>query len=190
MAWVAAWLDFNLFFLNSIFSSPNDSSFIWGHSSIGFSKKEGPFNQRTLEVNTFTVVPLLTRSAGFLFVGTCFPVIGFVIDWISVTLLAKSDLNFQSLHWIHQSTFILSPQNASTSILSWNANLNLNTALNSSNLGMHFAWLQAFLKLENLILFLILSISGVTGPKPVQVRFLDFWAHALVWIEKKLFWSS
>ena len=30
------------------------------------------------------------------------------------------------------------------------------------------------------------SASGVTGSKPGQVRFQDFWAQTLAWTEKKL----
>ena len=39
-------------------------------------------------------------------------------------------------------------------------------------------------KMLKSLIVMIVSIYGVTGSKPGQVRFKDFWAHTLAWIEK------
>ena len=135
-------LDCNLSFLSSSLSSATGSSFIYGQSFIGFCKNEGLFNYKSLEVKTSTVVPLQTRYAGFIFFETYFHMIEFVTDWISKALLATNGFSFPLLPWIHQSTFILSFQNVTTSLPNWNAltnllaNLNPRTALNSFDLGI------------------------------------------------------
>ena len=100
--------DCNLSFLSSILSSATSASFICGHSFIGFCKNEGPFNHKSLEARASRVVPLLNRSAGFIFVGTCFHIIGCnwlnFVDSISYNWFESSTASSNSPKYIHTIT--------------------------------------------------------------------------------------
>ena len=84
------------------------TSWFTGHSDSSCPKKSGPFFHFSLSINSYNSSSIVSKSAGFLLVGTYRHCLGSVTVWISPTRFATKGLNDRLLPLIHHSTFILS----------------------------------------------------------------------------------
>ena len=93
------------------------TTLLTGHSDSSCAKKSVPVHQFSFLVSSDSLSPLVSKSAGFLLVGTYRHCFGSVAVWISPTRFATKGLKDRLLPLIHQSTFMLSDQKVALSKL-------------------------------------------------------------------------
>lgn len=84
------------------------TSWFTGHSDSSCPKTSDLFHYFSLSINSDNSSPLVSKSAGFLLVGTYRHCLEIVAVWISPTRFATKGSNDSLLPLIHNSTFILS----------------------------------------------------------------------------------